>query len=130
LTRVGAGARTYDYPVDGVVDSLMKESPVKRLGFDVAGTPFGPLGDKGTFYALGSKAFTFGDFCDGYIWERSFSEYEGCTVDPLYITAENLAEAIANLPSAVVKAKIKTRAQFLEKMRWDADFRRLYPDLQ
>ncbi|MBP1660467.1 MAG: hypothetical protein H6P95_1659, partial [Candidatus Aminicenantes bacterium] len=30
----------------------------------------------------------------------------------------------------VVKAKIKTRGQFLEKMRWDADFRRLYPDLQ
>ncbi|MCX6574107.1 MAG: hypothetical protein NTX99_08975 [Candidatus Aminicenantes bacterium] len=125
-----AGARTHDYPVDGVVDRLMKESPVKRLGFDVAGTPFGELGDEGTFYALGHKKFTFGDFCDGYIWEKPFSEYQGCTVDPLYITAGNLAEAVANLPSAAVKAKIKTRAQFLEKMRWDADFRRLYPDLQ
>ena len=125
-----AGARTYDYPVDGVVDSLMEESPVRRLGFDVAGTPFGPLGDEGTFYTLGHKGFTFGDFCDGYIWEKPFGEYEGCTVDPLCITAENLAEAVANLPSAAVKAKIKTRAQFLEKMRWDADFRRLYPDLQ
>lgn len=57
-------------------------------------------------------------------------EYEGCTVDPLFITKENLAEAIAYLPNAAIKKKIKTPRQFLEKMRWDADFKRLYPDLE
>jgi hypothetical protein len=125
-----AGARTYDYPVDGVVDRLMTEFLGQPMGFDVAGSPFGELGDEGTFYALGHKKFTFGDFCDGYIYEKPFAEYEGCSVDPLFITAENFAEAVAHLPRAVVKTKIKTRLQFLEKMRWDADFRRLYPDLQ
>jgi hypothetical protein len=128
--QTASGARTYDYPVDGIVDSLMKTAPVKRLGFDVAGSPFGRLGDPDTFYALGHKSFSFGDFCDGYIVEKPFGEYEGCSVDPLFITSENLAEAIANLPRAAVKTKIKTRGQFLEKMRWDADFRRLYPDLE
>jgi hypothetical protein len=125
-----AGARTYDYPVGGVVDRLLTEFPGRRVGFDVAGSPFGELADKGTFYALGHKTFTFGDFCDGYICQKPFGEYEGCSVDPLFITAENFAEAVAHLPNAVVKTKIKTRLQFLEKMRWDADFRRLYPDLQ
>lgn len=128
--QTAASERTYHYPVDGVVDRLMMEFPGQRMGFDVAGSPFGELGDEGTFYALGHENFTFGEFCDGYIWEKPFSEYEGCRVDPLFITAENLAEAVANLPSAAVKSKIKTRAQFLEKMRWDADFLRLYPDLQ
>jgi hypothetical protein len=128
--QTAAGARTYDYPVDGVVDGLLTASPAKRLGFDIAGSPFGRLGDEDTFYALGRRKFSFGDFCDGYIVEKPFGDYEGCSVDPLFITSENLAEAVANLPSAAVKAKIKTRLQFLEKMRWDADFRRLYPDLQ
>jgi hypothetical protein len=125
-----AGPRTYDYPVDGAVDTVMKGLPAKRLGFDVAGSPFGRLGDEGAVYAAGRKEFLFSDFCDGYIYEKPFGEYEGCSVDPLFITADNLVEAIANLPSAVVKKKIKTRGQFLEKMRWDADIRRLYPNLE
>jgi hypothetical protein len=124
-----AGPRTYDYPVDGVVDRVMKDSGTTRVGFDVAGSPFGRLGDVGAVYAAGRKQFLFSDFCDGYIYGKPFDEYEGCSVDPLFITADNLAEAIANLPSAAIKKKIKTRGQFLEKMRWDADFRRLYPDL-
>jgi hypothetical protein len=124
-----AGARTYDYPVDGVVDSIMKEFPGERFGFDVAGSPFGRLGDDGTVYAVGRKKFVFSDFCDGYIYEKPFGEYQGCSVDPFCITADNFAEAVANLPNAAIKKKIKTRVQFLEKMRWDADFRRLYPDL-
>jgi hypothetical protein len=36
-----AGPRTYDLPLDGVVDAVMKGPPVSRLGFDVAGSPFG-----------------------------------------------------------------------------------------
>ena len=125
-----AGDRTYDYPVDGVVDRIMKDSGTIRAGFDVAGSPFGRLGDEGTVYTAGRKGFTFGDFCDGYLFLKPFAEYEGCTVDPLCITRENIAEAVANLPTGSIKKKIKTVSQFLAKMRWDADFRRLYPDLE
>ncbi|HMA53842.1 MAG TPA: hypothetical protein VKT17_05245, partial [Acidobacteriota bacterium] len=125
-----SGPKTYDYPVDGVVDRVMKDSGTRRAGFDVAGSPFGRLGDEGAVYAAGRKAFSFGDFCDGYLFLKPFAEYEGCTVDPLSITRENFAEAVVNLPNAAVKKKIKTVLQFLEKMRWDADIRRLYPDLE
>lgn len=120
----------YDYPVDGAVDMVLKEFEMKRVGFYVKGSPFGSLCDRDALYSAGRKNFAFSDFCDGYIFQKHFSDYEGCTVDPQFITEENLKEAIAYLPNASIKKKIKTRAQFLYKMRWDADFRRLYPDLK
>lgn len=124
------GQGIFDYPVDGAVDRVMKEFKIKRVGFDVIGSPFGTLGDCDALYAAGRKNFAFSDFCDGYIFQRHFSDYEGCTVDSQFITEENLREAIAYLPNASIKKKIKTRAQFLYKMKWDADFRRLYPYLE
>jgi hypothetical protein len=120
----------YDYPVDGTIDRVMKEFQKKRVGFDIKGSPFGNLGDRDAIYSVGRKNFAFSDFCDGYIFQKHFSHYEGCTVDPLFITEENLKEAIAYLPRASIKKKIKTRAQFLHKMKWDADFKRLYSYLE
>jgi hypothetical protein len=127
-TTVGKGI--HDYPVDGAVDRVMMEFEMIRVGFDVNGSPFGNLGDSDAVYSAGRKNFVFSDFCDGYIFLKHFSNYEGCTVDPLFITEENLKEAIAYLPNASIKKKIKTRAQFLHKMKWDADFRRLYSYLE
>jgi hypothetical protein len=37
---------------------------------------------------------------------------------------------VAFLPNAAIKKKIVTKAQFLAKFKWDADFKRLYPDLE
>jgi hypothetical protein len=37
---------------------------------------------------------------------------------------------VAFLPNAQIKKKIVTTAQFLYKFKWDADFKRLYPDLE
>jgi hypothetical protein len=108
----------------------MREFQEKRIGFDVADSPFGALSDKDALYSVGRRNFTFSDFCDGYIFLKHFSEYEGCSVDPLFITKENFEEAVAFLPKAEIKKKIKTPAQFLYKMKWDADFRRLYPELK
>ena len=112
----------------GLAEQLMHR--LRRAGFDVAGSPFGRLGDRDAEYAGRRKRFAFGDFCDGYVFLRPFGEYEGCTVDPLFITKENLAEAVAYLPNASIKKKILTVSQFLAKMKWDADFKRLYPDLE
>jgi hypothetical protein len=120
----------HDYPVDGAIDRIMKEFETKRVGFDVVGSPFGNLDDPDAVYSAGRKIFAFRDFCDGYIFQKHFRDYEGCTVDPLFITEENLKEAIAYLPRASIKKKIKTRAQFLHKTKWDADIRRLYPYLE
>jgi len=124
------GPKKYDYPVDGAVDSIMREFTEKRFGFDIIDSPFGALSDSDALYSAGRRNFTFRDFCDGYIFLKPFAEYEGCSVDPLFITKENFKEAVSFLPKAEIKQKIKTPAQFLYKMKWDADFKRLYPDLQ
>jgi hypothetical protein len=124
------GPKSFDYPVGGAVDRVMRGSDMKRMGFDVVGSPFGRLPDPKAVYAQGRKRFVFGDFCDGYVFLGPFAECEGCDVDPLFITDENLAEAVAYLPNASLKKKIVNRLQFLNKMKWDADFRRLYPDLE
>jgi len=124
------GPKSFDYPVGGAVDALMKEIGPRRVGFDVKGSPFGRLTAPKAVYSRGRPRFFFEDFCDGYVFQKPFAEYEGCAVDPLFITDENLAEAVAFLPNAEIKKKIFTRAQFLAKFRWDADFRRLYPDLE
>ncbi len=124
------GPKSYDYPVGGAVDALMRGSGPKRVGFDVAGSPFGRLRDRRSVYAQSRPMFVFADFCDGYVFSGPFAEYEGVDVDPLFITEENLADAIAHLPNWAIRRKIVTKAQFLAKFKWDADFRRLYPDLE
>ena len=100
------------------------------MGFDVKGSPFGRLPDRESVYSKGRPKFVFEDFCDGYVFLGPFGECEGCGVDPLFITDENLAEAVAFLPNWEIKKKIVTKAQFLAKFKWDADFKRLYPDLE
>lgn len=124
------GPSSYDYPVKGAIDALMREFEPKRVGFDVVGSPFGRLKDRKSVYAQAKARFVLEHFCDGYIYTKPFAEYESCAIDPLFITDGNLAEAIAYLPSWAVKRKIVTKAQFLAKFAWDADFRRLYPDLE
>jgi hypothetical protein len=125
-----AAPKAYDYPVDGALDRVMRGFETKRVGFDVKGSPFGRLRDGKAVYSRSRPKFVFEDFCDGYIFSRPFAEYESCRVDPLFITDENLAEAIAYLPNAEIRKKIFTKAQFLAKFRYDADFQRLYPDLE
>lgn len=124
------GPKSYDYPVGGAVDALMRGFEPKRMGFDVAGSPFGRLRDRRSVYAQTKAKFVFEDFCDGYVFFKPFAEYEAVDVDPLFITDENLADAIAHLPNWAIRRKIATKAQLLAKLKWDADFRRLYPDLE
>jgi hypothetical protein len=124
------GPKVFDYPLGGVLDRLMKDIGPRPVGFDVVGSPFGRLRDRKAVYSRAKPNFKFKDFCDGYVYSKPFAEYEGCEVDPLFITDENLAEAVAYLPNWEIKKKIVTKGQFLAKFKWDADFRRLYPDLE
>lgn len=108
-------------PVRGVVDEVMEGFEDKRVGFDTAGTPFGKLEDPGTYYAIGHEGFKLEDFCDGYIYQKAFKDYEGVTTDPLFITEKNLKEATENLPNPDARAFLKTPADFIRGMRHDAD---------
>lgn len=108
-------------PVGGAVDTVMANFADKRVGFDVAGTPFGKLKDPNAYYALGHDGFCLEDFCDGYIYQRPFKDYQGVTTDPRFVTAKNFHAALDGLANPQAKSHFKTPEDCTASMRRDAD---------
>jgi len=77
-------------PVNGAIDDIMNHFKDKRVGFDVIGTPFGKLTASDTYYAFGYTDFTLDKFCDGYIYQYAFKDYEPITMEPDFITSTNI----------------------------------------
>jgi len=81
-------------PVNGVIDSVMatlgdKFTPV---GFDVKESPFGLLPDSASLYQAGYADFRLQDFCDGYIYQRPFKQYEVVRFVEDFINPSNISE--------------------------------------
>jgi len=123
------GWHDFSYPVGGAIDRVMREFADTRVGFDVRGTPFEKLPDEGTYYAFGYEGLTLQDFCDGYIYQRYLSDYQGVTPDPQFITEEDLAKALAGMPSPESRKKVTKPAQLLEGIAQDADMQRRFAHL-
>lgn len=77
-------------PVNGTIDEVMKGYTDTRIGFDVAGTPFGKLTADDSYYGFGYPGFTLDQFCDGYIYQCAFKDYEPITMEEDFITEHNL----------------------------------------
>jgi len=77
-------------PVNGVIDSIMALCNNKPVGFDVVNTPFGKLTCNNSYYAFGYPNFTLDQYCDGYVFQNSFVNYKPITMEPDFITEENL----------------------------------------
>lgn len=120
----------FNYPVGGVIDTIMKEFEDKRVGFDVKDTPFGKLQDDSTFYSAGRENFKLSDFCDGYVFQKHIADYEGCEVDLLFVTEENLEEAIDYLPNPRLKKIFKSPQQFLVFMRLKVNTKRRFGNFE
>lgn len=112
------------YPVGGVIDAIMADLTDSRVGFDAVGSPFGELRDSGAYYSVGYDEFKLRDWCDGYIYQRPFDGYEGCTVDSNFVTLENLHEATTRLDDLEIRKSIVTPADFLKQIRIGADVTR------
>ncbi len=84
-----------NYPIDGIIDTLMKTIPkeYQRAGFDTRSTPFGDLPATNTIYRYGYDKFTLKDFCDGYIFQKPLSQYQGVTTIKNFINRKNIKEA-------------------------------------
>jgi hypothetical protein len=120
----------FNFPVGGMIDRIMEEFEDKRVGFDVRNTPFEKLQDDLTFYSGGRKTFELGDFCDGYVYQKPIADYEGCTVDPLFVTEDNFKEAVDYLPNARLKKQMKSVQQFLTYMRLKVNMKRKFGKLK
>lgn len=82
-------------PAAGKVDSVMGllGSEHYPVGFDVDIGPFRELRVPHTLYAKGYEDFTLGQYCDGYIFQRPFAEYEAVTPIADFINDKNLDHA-------------------------------------
>jgi len=79
-------------PVNGVIDSIMKLFKKKSVGFDVSNSPFGDLPATDTYYAIGYPDFSLKMFCDGYIFQKHYEDYESVTMEKDFINSENMNE--------------------------------------
>jgi hypothetical protein len=118
----------YNYPVDGVIDTVMQEFEDKRVGFDVRGTPFGKLKDDDTYYALGHPDFALGSMCDGYIFMSHFKDFEGCTVDTKFITEKNFEEALDYFDEPERRKEFKTPENFINLIKERANIKKRFKE--
>lgn len=117
-------------PMHGVIDDVMAKLDNRRIGFDVKGSPFGAISDTTSYYSLGHANFTLDKYCDGYIFQRRFQDYEGVTVDPLFVTDTNLAEAIAYLANPAFRKRVKKPEDLINAMRRSADMKARFKDVK
>ena len=114
------------YPVGGVIDLVMAEFEDKRVGFDVKGSPFGELEDPETYYSIGYDRFTLSVFCDGYIFQKHFKDYQVCTVDEQFVTNDNLKEAISRIFNFDWRRRITKPEDIIIAMKNDAEIKRRF----
>jgi hypothetical protein len=94
-------------PVNGIIDSTMAQFEHRPVGFDVVNSPFGKLKSTDSYYALGYSNFTLDQYCDGYIYQNEFKNYQTVTMEENFITEDNISELKAyfsclNVPEEVI----------------------------
>jgi hypothetical protein len=116
---------TYGYPADGYIDALMLglSAGPRPVGFSLAASPFGDLCPRYSVYAHGYDDFRLSTFCDGWIYTRPISTYEGVTPIADWINAENLVQARLQTPNPDWRGL--TAAQFNKNIARAADLRRM-----
>ncbi len=119
------------YPVGGVIDALLYESPLRPVGFDIVGTPFGKLtAPDDILYVQGYEPFTLDKFYDGYIYTKPISRYEGVATDAAFINDRNFKHACEQMPNIAFRNRIRKKEDIDKAMVSDADiprrFRRFY----
>ncbi len=115
------------HPADGVIDALMLENP-RPVGFDVAGGPFGELKVRNAVYRHGYDDFRLADFCDGWIYTKPISEYEGVAPIAGWVNGSNLERARAQSPNPSFRKA--SAEEFNRGLTRDADISRRWGRLR
>ena len=124
----------YDQPpvlaADGYIDAMLNklEPKYQRVGFDLAGTPFGSLPGETSIYRFGYKHFTLDTIYDGYVCQGPLASYKGVTAIRDFVNETNLGEARAQSPNPNMRNA--TAADFYEGAVQDADIPRKFSILK
>ncbi|MEE8573066.1 MAG: hypothetical protein V3T20_07365, partial [Gemmatimonadota bacterium] len=81
------------------IDALMLAVGPRPVGFSLGEIPLGELRIQDAVYRHGYDDFALKDFCDGWIYTKTISEYEGVTAIPGWIHERNLEHARAQSPN-------------------------------
>lgn len=119
-------------PANGMIDDALSEVKQQRVGFDLAGTPFGALVSDSTVYEHGHEPFTLDKFADGYIILGPISSIEPVHPIPDFINAANLEyvrqntshPSERNRSAEEYNADIASSVQYVEAWRKIASQRR------
>jgi hypothetical protein len=121
------------YPADGIIDAFFAgaASGDGRVGFDVAGSPFGRLPGATGLWSAGIDGFQLAAFCDGWIFQKPVSAYEGVHVVKGWFTQANRVAAIAQLanPDPRVKRTSRSVASLSEGLASDTAVARRFSHL-
>ena len=69
------------------------------VGFDIAGSPFADLPGETSAYIFGYDDFKLSMFCDGYIFWKPLSQYEGVTPIQGFINEKDIEYARQQTPN-------------------------------
>ncbi len=118
------------YPAEGVIDALFATLPPdeRRVGFDIKDSPFGQLSATDSYWSHAAEDFRLDMYCDGWIYQRPLSQYDGVTVIEGWINEENRLEAIAQIanPDPRVKDRARTVEDLTTMLAEDTDFKRRF----
>ncbi|MBU0985045.1 MAG: ChaN family lipoprotein [candidate division Zixibacteria bacterium] len=122
----------YTYPVDGVIDALMAELGTEYypVGFDIVGSPFASLTATQSYWGNGKDDFTLGDYCDGYIFTRPLSQYDGVTVAEGFYHEGNRLATLNQSANPASKDTARSVASIIESTTHDANMRQRFKDLR
>jgi len=95
------GKATSAYAADGYIDAVMKKlgDGAYPVGFDIAGSPFADLPGESSAYKFGYDEFKLSMFCDGYIFWKPLSRYEGVTPIVGFVNEKNIDYARQQAPN-------------------------------
>lgn len=116
------------FPARGAIDQVLAGFTDKRVGFDLLNSPFGDLQDD-SFYASGYADFRLGQLAEGYVYQRPFGEYVGCTVDEVFLTEANWPEAQRQFPDPDWHPRPNSLAEYWAQIRAYVDIPRRYRDV-
>ncbi len=87
------------YPIDGILDAFVEQGITKSkpFGFDTRGTPFGALSANSSVYRRSDSDLRLEELCDGYIFQKPFSLYEGVTPIEGFINSQNFLQALQQM---------------------------------
>jgi hypothetical protein len=98
-----SGYEGYDlasrHPADGIIDALLLTIGPHPVAFDLNPGPLGQLRVRDAVYCHGYDDFRLGQFCDGWIYMKPISTFEGVTPVADWINEDNLDRARLQSPN-------------------------------